>query len=133
MNAHRVEIRVRYEETDQMGVVYYANYLVWFEIARTEFFRIRGVSYREIEEKDNIYFPVVEAYCRYRMPLKYDDLVTVDVRLEDIGVKRVSFEYEVKKDGKLAATGRTKHAFVDAKGIPIPVPGNIREAIQATM
>jgi len=129
VNKHTVEIRVRYAETDQMGVVYYANYLVWFEIARTEFFRDRGVEYRKIEEDEKIYIPVVEAYCRYRAPLSYDDLVTIDTELTSIGATRVVFEYEVKKDGEVTATGRTKHAFVNEEGNPIPVPEGIKEAI----
>jgi acyl-CoA thioester hydrolase len=129
MNKHTVEIRVRYAETDQMGVVYYANYLVWFEIARTEFFRASGVEYRKIEEDKKIYIPVVEAYCRYRAPLSYDDLVTIDTELTSIGATRVVFEYEVKKDGEITATGRTKHAFVNEEGNPIPVPEGIKEAL----
>jgi len=121
-------LRVRYEETDQMGVVYYANYLVWFEVARTEFFRVRGVEYRKIEEQDKIYIPVVEAYCRYRSPLRYDDLVTVTTKLTDVEGTRITFEYEVKKGTKIAATGKTKHAFVNEKGTPISIPAKLREA-----
>ena len=128
MSRHTIELRVRYEETDQMGVVYYANYLVWFEIARTEFFRARGIEYRKIEEQDKIYIPVVEAYCRYRSPLRYDDLVTVETKLTDVGATRVAFEYEVKKAGRIAATGKTKHAFVNEEGTPISIPARIKEA-----
>jgi acyl-CoA thioester hydrolase len=132
MGEHTIEIRVRYEETDQMGVVYYANYLVWFEIARTEFFRARGVEYRKIEEEDKLYIPVAEAYCRYKAPLRYDDLVTVTARLTDAGNSRLSFDYEVKKDGKVTATGRTKHAFVDENGKPVSVPEKVRKALAAS-
>jgi acyl-CoA thioester hydrolase len=128
MKQHTIELRVRYKETDQMGVVYYANYLVWFEIARTEFFRARGVEYRKIEEQDKIYVPVVEAYCRYRSPLRYDDLVTIKTVLTDVSATRITFEYEVKKDGKIAATGKTKHAFVNEEGMPIAIPRKIKEA-----
>jgi len=128
---HTITLRVRYEETDQMGVVYYAKYLVWFEIARTEFFRAKGVEYRKIEDEEKIYVPVVEAHCRYRAPLRYDDEVTVTTRLTDVGATRITFEYEVKKDGETKTTGSTKHAFVNATGSPIPVPARVRDAFNA--
>jgi len=127
MYEHTIEFRVRYEETDQMGVVYYANYLVWFEVARTEFFRARGVEYRKIEEEENLYIPVIEAYCRYKAPLKYDDLVRVKTRLTDIGGTRMSFEYEVSSGDKIAATGKTKHAFVNKDGKIVPIPEKIKK------
>ena len=130
MNEHTINFRVRYEETDQMGVVYYSKYLVWFEMARTEFFRARGVEYRKIEDEEKIYVPVVEAYCRYRAPLRYDDEVTVTTKLTDIGATRITFEYEVKKDGEIKTTGRTKHAFVNSEGSPIPVPDRVRKAFK---
>ena len=97
MSEHTIELRVRYEETDQMGVVYYANYLVWFEVARTEHFRAKGIEYRKIEDEEKLYIPVIEACCRYKAPLKYDDLVTVTSKVTDAGSSRITFEYEVKK------------------------------------
>ena len=129
MKGHTIQLRVRYEETDQMGVVYYSKYLVWFEIARTEFFREKGVEYRRIEEEDKVFIPVVEAYCRYRASLRYDDLVDVTTKLAEVGKTRVVFEYEVTSGGKVKATGRTSHAFVDKDGAPIPVPDKIRKAL----
>ncbi|MFH1877863.1 MAG: thioesterase family protein [Candidatus Omnitrophota bacterium] len=123
---HSISLRVRYEETDQMRVVYYAKYLVWFEVARTEFFRERGLDYREMEDKDKIFLPVVEVYCRYRAPLTYDDIVTITTEIKDIGAARISFQYEVKKDDKVIATGSTTHAFVNEQGSPIPVPEKAR-------
>ena len=129
MNKCSVELRVRYEETDQMGVVYYAKHLVWFEIARTEFFRAKGLEYRKLEEEDKIFIPVVEAYCRYKRPLKYDDMVTIIAELTDVGATRATFDYEVKRGDELAATGTTKHAFVDETGIPVPIPGKIKEKL----
>jgi acyl-CoA thioester hydrolase len=130
MNEHTVQIRVRYEETDQMGVVYYANYLVWFEIARTEYFRARGIEYRKIEDEQKLYIPVIEASCRYRSPLKYDDLVTIVSKVTDMGNSRITFEYEVRKDARVAATGMTKHAFVNSKGRPVPLPPNVKKALR---
>ena len=128
-NTQTIKLRVRYKETDQMGVVYYANYLVWFEVVRTEFFRARGVEYRKMEDKDKIYVPVVEACCHYRAPLRYDDLVTVIAELVDVRNTRITFHYEVKKGKRTAATGLTKHAFVNEKGKPIPIPAKIKKAL----
>ena len=130
MNEHTIELRVRYEETDQMGVAYYANYLVWFEVARTEFFRAKGIVYRQIEEKDKISLPVVEAHCRYRSPLKYDDMATIITKIANIGPTRITFDYEVTSGSKVVATGSTKHAFVNGKGTPVPVPEKVKKALQ---
>ena len=129
MNEHTIEVRVRYQETDQMGVVYYANYLVWFEMARTELFRARGMEYSRLEKEDKIYLPVVESHCRYRVPLGYDDQVSITAKLTDIGASRLTFEYEVKGRGRLAATGMTKHAFIDESGKPVHVPGKVKKAL----
>ncbi|HPN72647.1 MAG TPA: thioesterase family protein, partial [Candidatus Omnitrophota bacterium] len=103
MRACTIDLRVRYQETDQMGVVYYANYLVWFEVARTEFFRTLGLDYRQLEEKEKIYLPVVGASCRYRAPLKYDDQVSLTIRLSYVRSARIGFEYEVKLLEKVCA------------------------------
>jgi len=124
---HTIEFRVRYEETDQMGVVYYANYLVWFEVARTEFFRARGVEYKKLEEEDNLYLPVIEAYCRYKSPLKYDDVVTIQTNFAGTDGSRISFEYSVTKGAKISAFGRTLHVFVNGKGKPVKVPAKVRK------
>jgi acyl-CoA thioester hydrolase len=126
MRSCDTDIRVRYQETDQMGVVYYANYLVWFEVARTDFFRSIGLDYRELEEKKKIYLPVVEASCRYRVPLKYDDMVTVSAQLLSVKRARLTFGYEVKCRSRLCATGTTEHAFVNREGSPIPIPPEIK-------
>ena len=129
MKSHTVDLRVRYQETDQMGVVYYANYLVWFEVARTEFFRTLGLDYKKLENDKKIYLPVVEVQCRYRSPLRYDDQVSLFVRLSSVKNVRISFEYEVRCGSILAATGATEHTFVNAEGSPIPVPAAVREAL----
>lgn len=128
-NTHTTEFRVRYQETDQMGVVYYANYLVWFEVARTEFFRARGIEYRKLEDEDKIFIPVVEAYCRYRAPLRYDDVVEVRTELTKVGSSRMNFSYEVWSGGELKTTGETKHAFVNTKGKPISIPDKVKKAL----
>jgi len=127
---HTTEFRVRYAETDQMGVVYYANYLIWFEVARTEFFRERGVEYKKLEDEENIYLPVVESYCRYKSPLRYDDVVTVHTKLASVGASRITFEYSVKSAALVNAVGWTKHAFIDAQGKPIKVPAKVRKIFE---
>lgn len=129
MKKHTIELRVRYEETDQMGFVYYANYLVWFEIARTEFFREKGIEYRKLEEEDKVYIPVVESYCRYKSPLKYDDLATITTTLAEFGKTRLTFEYEVKCGKRLAAKGRTEHAFINGDGKAIAVPEKVASSL----
>jgi len=101
--------------------------LIWFEVARTEFFRERGVEYKKLEEEESIYLPVVESYCRYKSPLKYDDIVTVHTKLADVGASRITFEYSVKSGEKVKTIGWTKHAFIDAKGKPVKVPAKVRK------
>ena len=122
------ELRVRYKETDQMGVVYYSNYLVWFEVARTDFFRNKGLSYNNLEKEDKIYLPVVEANCRYKAPIRYDDVVVVETTLKEMSGKKITFEYIVKVEGKIKTKGYTKHVFVDKTGSPINVPEKILKA-----
>jgi len=131
-NEHTIEHRVTYKETDQMGVVYYSNYLVWFEMARTEYFRSRGMVYKQLEDKEKIYLPVAESQCRYKASLGYDDVVEVTARLTDMGNSRLTFGYEVRKDGKVTTTGMTKHAFIDAKGKPVSMPEKVKKALGGT-
>lgn len=110
-------IRVRYAETDKMGIVFNANYLSWFEVARTELCRMLGVAYAEWEERGYL-LPVAEAYCRYRSPARYDDIVRLLCRapVESIKPWSIVFEYEARADdGRLLAEGWTKHAFVDTE------------------
>jgi acyl-CoA thioester hydrolase len=122
-------VRVRYAETDRMGVVYYANYLVWFEIGRTELLRTLGWSYREMEEA-GVSLPVIEARCTYRRPARYDD--ELDVRTEGrmLSPVRMEFNYEVvrRADQEIAAEGRTEHAALDPRGRPCRLPDRIRQA-----
>lgn len=129
MIKHTIEHRVTYKETDQMRVVYYSNYLVWFEMARTELFRASGLSYRKIEQEDKIFLPVIEAQCRYRAPVRYDDIVTVETSLSSLEKTLVVFDYEVKVTGKIKAEGCTRHVFVNHKGRPVAVPEGVRSAL----
>ena len=123
-------LRVRYADTDQMGVVYYANYLVWFEVGRTEWLRQTGWSYREMEE-DGVALPVIEAHCEYRQPLRYDDEVDIATRAVLVTPVRIRFEYEVTRagDGASSAHGHTVHAAVDATGRPCRLPTRVRELL----
>jgi acyl-CoA thioester hydrolase len=104
--------RVRYAETDQMGVVYYANYLVWMEVGRVELCKALGFNYRDMERDDGIYLAVAEATCRYRAPARFDDEVTVKTWMEDVNKRIVVFAYEIRTGDRVLATGSTRHVFV---------------------
>ena len=112
----RCELRVIYGDTDQMGVVYYANYLRWFEAGRTEFLRAKGLSYSEFEAREKLILPVAEAGVNYLQPARYDDLVAVETSLVLARRASARFEYAVKRGEDLLATGFTVHACVDGSG-----------------
>ena len=120
-------IRVRYAETDQMGVVYYANYFVWFEVARTDLLRESGWNYREMEA-DGFSLPVIEAHCTYRESAKYDDEIEVRTAGAMISPVRVQFTYEIVRaaDAATLATGATVHATLDRGGRPCRLPERVR-------
>jgi len=107
---------VRYAETDQMGVVYHSNHLIWFEIGRVELMRQLGFSYRDMEREDGCFIAVAEAKCRYRAPVRYDDEVIVRTRLKAVRESVVQFGYELllAADGTLLAEGETTHIVTDA-------------------
>jgi acyl-CoA thioester hydrolase len=120
--------RVRYAETDKMGVVYYANYLIWFEVGRTEWLRHSGLTYRELEEVGFV-LPVIEAHCEYLQPVRYDDEVEIRTRGTLISGVRVRFDYEIvrRAHGIVAAVGRTVHASVNPAGRPRRLPVQVRQ------
>jgi len=113
----RTTLRVRYAETDQMGVVYYANYFVWCEIGRVEFFRQLGYDYKQMEIGDDCHLPVVEAHCRYRAPARYDDEVAIETRVTAVRSSVIKFAYRILRiaaDGEtLLAEAETVHVTVD--------------------
>ncbi|MEK6281362.1 MAG: thioesterase family protein [Acidobacteriota bacterium] len=115
---HDTLLRVRYSETDKMGIVYYANYLVWFEIGRTEFCRARGFSYKEMEEDDDAFLVVAESYCRYKAAAYYDDELLVRTHITELRKRSLRFGYEVVRasDGQVIAEGETGHVVTDASG-----------------
>jgi acyl-CoA thioester hydrolase len=113
--AIETRFRVRYAETDQMGVVYYANYLVWMEVGRVELCKSLGFSYRDMEREDGVLLAVAEACCRYRSPARFDDEVIVKTWIEEANPRMVTFAYEMRLAGtdRTLATGRTRHIFVN--------------------
>lgn len=115
---HETLLRVRYSETDKMGVVYHANYLIWFEIGRTEFCRARGFSYRDMEENDNAFLVVAESYCRYKAAAYYDDELIVRTQITELRRRSLRFGYEIVRvaDAVIIAEGETGHVVTDGQG-----------------
>jgi acyl-CoA thioester hydrolase len=111
--AVETRIRVRYADTDQMGVVYHANYLIWMEVGRVEYCRAAGLRYRDLEKEGGILLAVVEAHCRYVSPALYDDEVIVRTRIEEANPRALRFTYELvsAEDGRTLAVGFTRHVF----------------------
>jgi acyl-CoA thioester hydrolase len=128
MPASNSTLRVRYAETDKMGVVYYANYLVWFEVGRADLLRSLGWSYREMEQA-GVSLPVIEAHCTYQRPARYDDEIEIRTTGRMLSPVRMEFDYTVIKvqDGTVAATGKTIHAALDPAGRPCRLPTRVRE------
>ena len=125
-------LRVRYAETDAMGVVYHTNYIVWFEVGRGEYMRQQGSDYAHVEDQ-GYYLPVVEVQARYLAPARYADLVRVRTWVEEARSRQVTFAYEVvmAETGQLLATGRTKHVCVDKEGAIRTIPQEIREMLKS--
>jgi acyl-CoA thioester hydrolase len=128
---HIASYRVIYGDTDKMGVVYYANYLRWFERGRSEFLRAAGVPYGSIEAR-GIHFPVVEAICRYAKPAHYEDLVLIETRLESVNRASLLFSYRIARQGEDAplATGSTKHACIDGMGKVLRIPADLARLLE---
>ena len=130
MPSHQTRVRVRYAETDQMGVVYYANYLVWMEVARVEFCKALGFRYKDMELEDGVLLAVVEAQCRYLYPARFDEEVIVETRIAEANSRLVSFGYEMRladADRKVA-TGSTRHIFCNREMKPARLPEKYRAA-----
>ena len=115
---HETLVRVRYSETDKMGIVYYANYLVWFEIGRTDYCRARGFSYRDMEENEDAFLVVAEAYCRYKAAAYYDDELIVRTHITELRKRSLRFGYEIVRasNGQVVAEGETGHVVTDSSG-----------------
>ncbi|MDA8222680.1 thioesterase family protein [Desulfosporosinus sp.] len=111
----KTNLRVRYAETDQMGVVYHSNYLIWFEVGRSELFRVLNLPYTEFE-KQGLALAVVEANCRYRKPAHYDDELTVVTKIETMTSRSITFSYLIYCDERLLTEGKTVHVFINKEG-----------------
>ena len=130
---HETPVRVRYAETDQMGMVYHANYLIWFEIGRTEFCRARGFAYKDMEENDRAFLVVAESYCRYKAPARYDDELIVRTHITELRRRSVRFGYEIIRadDGRVIAEGETGHVVTDSNNRVISMPESYRLALSS--
>lgn len=115
---HDTTVRVRYAETDQMGVVYHSNYLIWFEVGRVELMRSLGFDYKRMELEDDTYIVVADVHCRYRRSARYDELLTVRTRILEAKTRTLKFGYEIfrQQDQKLLATGHTIHVACTREG-----------------
>jgi acyl-CoA thioester hydrolase len=123
-------LRVRYAETDQMGIVYHANYLIWMEVGRVEYCRAAGIRYRDMERDDGVLLAVVEANCRYLSPALYDEEVIVKTWIESVNLRMLRFGYEMldASSGRRLATGETKHIFCDRERKPRKLPAKYHAA-----
>jgi acyl-CoA thioester hydrolase len=130
---NEVRLRVRYAETDQMGVAYHSNHFIWFEVGRVELLRQLGFSYKEMEQTDNCHMPVVDAHCRYRVPAVYDEEVVVRTSLKNVRESVAHFVYELRRgsDGMLLATGETKHLAIDSDKKITSFPEKYMKALRA--
>ena len=129
--AHTVRFRVRFAETDAMQVVYYGEYFVWFEVARTELFREIGMPYTVISRKRGYHTPVVQAHADYKAPARYDDEVAVRVLMTKIGKSSLRLDYEVTRmpDKVLLCTGHTVHVLIGEDGKPKEIPADMRKKL----
>jgi acyl-CoA thioester hydrolase len=125
-------LRVRYAETDQAGVVYHSNYLIWFEVGRVELCRDYGFNYRDMETEADAYLPVIEASVRYRAPARYDDEVVVRTRVVELRSRLIGFTYEVLRasDGTLLAEGETRHVVMNREGRAKALPEKYAELMK---
>jgi acyl-CoA thioester hydrolase len=130
MRAIDISVRVRYAETDQMGMVYHSHYAVWFEIGRTEFCRAAGLPYRELEAS-GLLIPVIGLECKYRRPSRYDDDLRIRTSLPELSSRGLRFEYGVlDREDRLMADGSTRHIFADVRGRPRRAPERVREILE---
>jgi acyl-CoA thioester hydrolase len=135
MSVSQTRIRVRYAETDQMGVVYYANFFVWFEVGRVELLRQLGFEYKQMEREDDCHFPVVEASCRYKSPARYDDELLLETSVVTMRRSVLRFGYQlfrIENDGRtLLAEGETTHVTVNRSLHKIPLPKKYVDVLTA--
>jgi acyl-CoA thioester hydrolase len=130
---HDTTVRVRYAETDQMGVVYHANYLIWFEVGRVELMRALGVEYKKMEIDDDCHIVVADAHCRYQQSARYDEVLRIRTRIAESRNRIVKFAYEIFRDadGELLANGDTTHIICGSNGRPKLLPHKYRVLLAA--
>lgn len=130
---NETEIRVRYAETDQMGIVHHSNYYVWFELGRSEYCRAKGFSYQQMESEDNALMVVAESFCRYKSPAFYEDVLTVRTKIEKARSRSIIFVYEIFRaaDQKLIAIGKTLHIVTNHQKEIITLPNKYKEMLLA--
>jgi len=123
--------RVRYPETDRMGVAHHSHYFVWFELGRTELMRQAGCAYGALEDDDGVFFPVIEAGAEYLLPARYDEVLEIETRLASAGGVRVRFEYVLRRpdDARVLAKGFTVHASCGRDGRPARLPDTVRRRL----
>ena len=133
--SNETRLRVRYAETDQMGVVYHSNHLIWFEVGRVELMRQMGFSYRDMEREDGRFIAVAEVKCRYRAPVYYDEEVLIRTRLKSVRESVVVFGYELVRaeDGTLIAEGETTHIVTDSNMKIVALPEKYLTAFRAAV
>jgi acyl-CoA thioester hydrolase len=131
---HDTTVRVRYAETDQLGVVYHANHFIWFEVGRVELIRSMGVSYKQMELEDDCHIVVAEARCRYHHPARYDEVLRVRTRIAEATKRTIRFSYELfhAESDKLLATGETTHVVCGRDGRPKTLPEKYRRLFGLT-
>ena len=124
-------VKVRYAETDQMGVAYYANYLVWFEVGRSQYCVDCGFSYRDMEQETGLFLIVAEAHCRYLAPARYEDDLVISTGITDLTRRTIRFGYEItrERDGAKIARGETLHVLMTPQGRPASLPEKYRELL----
>ncbi len=125
---HDAIVRVRYAETDQMGVVYHANYLIWFEVGRVELIRALGIEYKRMETEDDCHIVVADAHCRYHHSARYDEVLRIRTRIAEARNRIIKFSYEVIRDadGRVLANGETTHVICGSNGRPKMLPEKYR-------
>ena len=132
---HETKLRVRYAETDQMGVAYHSNHLIWFEVGRVELLRQMGFSYRDMERDEDRFIAVAEVTCRYRAPARYDEEIVVRTRLKHVRKSVVVFSYELLRTegGQVLAEGETTHVVTDSKMKVAPLPEKYLKAFRKAL
>lgn len=121
------KVKVRYAETDQMGVAYYANYLIWFEVGRSQFCNDCGFSYRDMERETGLFLIVAEAHCRYKTPARYEDELIISTTISELTRRTIRFSYQINRaDGVALAAGDTLHVLINTEGRPSTLPDKYR-------